>query len=113
MPWTLVEMLREEISKFSNYNDLSHSKLAFGDSVRVTNGPFEGLRAVFIESLTSGERAQVLLHFLGRLSKVQIDVNSLEKEKNGPSEKLNYGSSRRERQTRGRGRRINRTNYIT
>lgn len=99
VPQTLIEMISEEINRQSTCCDFSHQKIIPGDSVQVKEGPLLGLKAVFLESLTSGERAHVLLHFLGRLSKVQMNIGSLEKLSNEPSQ--------RKRLTRGKGRRIN------
>lgn len=98
VPPMLIEMIREAVNKHSICHGLSHQKFSPGDPVHVTSGPLEGLEAVFLESLASGERARVLLHFLGRLGKAQVDVNSLEKLRGEPHQ--------RERRTRGKGRRI-------
>ena len=104
VPQILIETIREAVDKHSICCGLLYQKFSPGDSVRVTSGPLEGVEAVFLESLTSGERVRVLLRFLGRLSKAQVDVNSLEKISNKPHQ--------RERRTRGKGRRINRTTSL-
>jgi transcriptional antiterminator RfaH len=100
VPHLLIETIREELSRRSIGGNASQQRFSPGDSVRVTSGPLEGLSAVFVESLTSSERAWVLLHFLGRMNKVQVDMHNLET--------IHNGSVRRERQTRGKGRRIHR-----
>jgi transcription elongation factor/antiterminator RfaH len=106
VPVALIEMLREEVERRSKYDQGSVRNLMVGDTVRITNGPFEGLSAVFVETLTSRERVNVLLNILGRLSKVQIDLDSLEKlQTDCPGEKSNPCSYQR-RKTRGKGRKI-------
>jgi transcriptional antiterminator RfaH len=112
VPQMLIEMMRERIARYQSHGGFSHQKLSSGDGVRVTSGPLEGLSAIFIDYLTSGERARVLLDFLGRLSKVQVSVDSLEKLSDKASEKGENEPSRRERRTRGKGRRINGTQRI-
>jgi transcriptional antiterminator RfaH len=102
----LIRVIREVVEKKNMYNDVAHRKLAPGDSVQVISGPLEGLKAVFMESATSGARAQVLLHFLGRLSKVQVDTNLLEKVDEEVPSILENRPCRQERRTRGKGRRI-------
>lgn len=102
VPQTVIEMLQEELSQpGASSRNISHQQLLPGDAVRITGGPLEGLNAVFIESLTSGERARVLLHFLGRLNKTQVESNTLEK--------LSSRPEKRERQTRGKRRSIHKT----
>lgn len=102
VPQPIIEILREELSQpGASSRKLAHQQLLPGDAVRITGGPLEGLKAVFIESLTSGERARVLLHFLGHLNRAQVERNALEK--------VSTGSEKRERQTRGKRRSIHKT----
>lgn len=107
VPQMLLEEIREGIDECNGCDIFLHRKLSSGDLVRVTGGPLKSLHAVFVEYIASGERAQILLDFLGRLNKTQVDVSSLEKVSDRPSVKVNNGHSRQERRTRGKGRRIN------
>jgi transcriptional antiterminator RfaH len=104
LPPSLIELLQEETNRYNAYNSQALQRLSCGDEVRITTGPLKGLTAILTESATSSERVQVLLHFLGRLSKVQVGIQSLEKRADQPLQ--------RERQTRGKGRRIHRNNEL-
>jgi transcriptional antiterminator RfaH len=48
-----------------------------GDRVAVTSGPFAGLEGIFQEYVPARQRCQVLLHVLGRLTKVQLPAEVL------------------------------------
>jgi len=63
------------------------------------DGPFQGLETVFAGPTTPSKRVQVLLNFLGRLTKVEVEVSALEKR--AESVRL-----KRIRYTRGKGRKI-------
>jgi len=108
IPPDLMEIIRKEIDRYGKY--LSYQKLSPGDPVRVTSGPLEGLQAIFLEAKAPGNRANILLHVLGRLSKVQLDVNALEKF--DVKEDFRPVVARRERYTRGKGRKIHRPDKI-
>jgi transcriptional antiterminator RfaH len=74
-----------------------------GDTVRITDGPMQGMLAVFERPTTPSERVQVLLTFLGQANRARVPVTDLEKvtpETNSPAS----GSSERRR-----GRRIRRS----
>jgi transcriptional antiterminator RfaH len=108
VPYELIEVFRKEIERRSIHHHMSFSQFVPGDTVLINGGPFEGLQAVFLEPLTSGERARVLIHVLGRLSKMQIETNSLEKLSAPPPTITQSPFLQRERRTRGGGRKINR-----
>jgi transcriptional antiterminator RfaH len=106
VPESLISTIQEMLSRI-NRDNLPHHNLSPGDVVRVKNGPFQGLEAIFVGTLTSNERVQILLHFLGRLSKTQVNLDQLEKIKASPSPPTG-------RRTRGKGRRIRQaTNSMT
>lgn len=74
-----------------------------GDTVRITEGPLQGLQAIFEGPTTAAERVQVLLTFLGQVSRAQVPVTALEKTDPDAAP----SPPKRPRRTRGRGRRIN------
>jgi len=76
-----------------------------GDTVRITDGPLQGMLAVFEKPTTPAERVQVLLTFLGQASRTWIPVTDLEKAPPG-AEAPTPKPPKRPRRTRGRGRRI-------
>jgi transcriptional antiterminator RfaH len=47
------------------------------DSVRITDGPFSGLEAVFEKPLSASGRVQVLIEILGQTTRVSLNSNSL------------------------------------
>ena len=73
-----------------------------GEPVRIVDGPFRDMTAVFDRPLGPAERVQVLLQVLGQVSRVQIEASCLEKAAAGP-EPLPF---KRPRRTRGSGRPI-------
>ena len=75
-----------------------------GDAVNITEGPFEGMQAIFEGPTTPSERVTVLLTVLGRISRMQIAVSSLKEVSENNVPPLNTG--KRPRRTRGKGRRI-------
>jgi transcriptional antiterminator RfaH len=73
-----------------------------GDKVRITEGPLKGLLAIFDRPSTPGERVEVLLTFLGQVSRASVAAVDLER---APAE-AQVPQPRPPRRTRGRGRRI-------
>lgn len=74
-----------------------------GDRVRIGDGPFADMLAVFEGDLSASERVTVLMEFLGRLSRIRVDLDSLELVEHRDRQ-AQQGKQRR--RTRGRGRRI-------
>ena len=71
-----------------------------GDTVRITDGPLQGMLAIFEGPTTPAERVRVLLTILGHASRVQVGVADMEKAPPG----LEAPVPKRPRRTRGRGR---------
>jgi transcriptional antiterminator RfaH len=76
-----------------------------GDTVRINDGPFKDMLAIFEGPTTPSQRVQVLLNILGHISRVQISVVDLEKAPPGVS----APGPKRLRRTRGQGHHIKRT----
>ena len=74
-----------------------------GEVVRITEGPLQGMLAIFKGPSTPAERVQVLLTFLGRASRAHVPALDLEKA--APEDEASV-PTKRPRRTRGRGRRI-------
>jgi transcriptional antiterminator RfaH len=74
-----------------------------GETVRITDGPLQGMLAVFEGPSTPAERVRVLLDFLGRGRRAHVSVADVEK----VASKAQASAPKRPRRTRGRGRRIN------
>ena len=77
----MVESLVEEIKRRVEVENNLGSAARFkpGDLVLVTAGPFRDIEAIFDWSLTPQGRCLVVLRILGRLTRVQIDVEYLAK----------------------------------
>ena len=99
VPSHFVEMLRAEINSLNEYFCAPHQSFRPGDTLYVIEGPLRGLETVFIGPTTPGKRVQVLLNFLGRLTKADVELSALEKRTNGVKLKNT-------RYTRGKGRKI-------
>ncbi len=101
VPSVVIEALYEEVNRVNILSSAPNHDLCSGDRVRIKSGPLQGLEAAFTGTITPSKRAWVLIHFLGRLKEVQVGLDTLEKVPNPPTLE-----SRRERSTRGKGRRI-------
>lgn len=97
VPDEIVKVIRERIDSLEAGGGLHIHPFKVGDRVRLTNGPLQGLDAVFLGSVKPGERVKILLKFLGRFNEVKVPVKSLEPAP-APHEQR--------RGTRGHGRRI-------
>jgi transcriptional antiterminator RfaH len=78
-----------------------------GDTVRITDGPLQGLLAIFEGPTTPAQRVRVLLTILGHASRAQVCVTDLEKVSPG----LEVPPPRSPRRTRGQGRRIEKQSF--
>jgi transcription antitermination factor NusG len=101
----VIEAISEQLDKLNMLSHQSHHNFCSGDLVRVKQGPLQDLEMVFIGPTTPSKRVHVLLHFLGRLKEVQVDVETLEKMP-GESDIQRELNIQPERYTRGKGRKI-------
>jgi len=102
MDAAVVDAIRQQVEKLDDQGGLPQHPYKPGDPVRLTRGPLQGLEAVFQGPMKPIQRVQVLLEFLGQQQTVDVDVEDLEQSAAPPP-------ARRERRTRGKGRRIKRT----
>jgi transcriptional antiterminator RfaH len=79
VPDNVIYELRRQISKINAAGGLTCDHLKQGDRVRIVRGPLAGYEAIFDLRLSDKERVQVLLNMLGRLVKVQISANVIER----------------------------------
>jgi transcriptional antiterminator RfaH len=94
VPFGIVEALAIEVDRLNEYSGVP---LRPGDAVYVMDGPLHGLEAVFMGPTTPSRRAQVLLNFLGRLTKAEVEQSTLIKS----AERMHL---EQRRSTRGKGR---------
>lgn len=95
VPDSVIDALRTQIEKVNAGGGIATHAFQIGDRVRLTDGPLEGLDAVFQGPMEASRRVDVLLEFMGRLQEVKVEVSQLE-----------AAAPRPPRRTRGKGRRI-------
>lgn len=107
IPDNVVNEIRQNIELLSETED-RHSKSAIksGTPVRITNGLFQNMQAIFERPISSNERVQILLDILGSLNRVNIDINDLEIISDKQVSCSNPVYKKRQRYTRGHGRHI-------
>ena len=105
VPEAAIELIRDELETI-NVGGRRRASLAHGfrpgDKLRVTDGPLQGMLAIFDRSSTPGERVEVLLTFLGQVSRASVAAADLER---APPE-AQAPQLRPPRRKRGKGRRI-------
>ena len=97
----VINLIRCKLNGVSADGQLVHD-FHPGETVHITDGPLQGMMAIFEGPSTPAERVRVLLTFLGRARRAHVSTSDLEKaapEDGAPA--LN-----RPRRTRGQGRRI-------
>jgi transcriptional antiterminator RfaH len=101
LPEEVINLIRRRLDG-TNGNGRPGHDFKPGDTLRITDGPFQGMLAIFDRPTTPAERVQVLLNILGRANRARIPATDLEKirpEAKAPAPKWPRG-------TRGHGRRI-------
>jgi hypothetical protein len=97
VPHYVIAEIAERLNKL---DILDYQSFRPGDVVQLKNdNSLQDLEMVFVGPIDASQRVCVLLKFLGRLKKVYIDADMLEKKPVNPFQK-------RTRYTRGKGRKI-------
>lgn len=102
LPDQVIDLIRRRLEAMNASKSWKGHRFQPGETVRVADGPLQGLLAIFEGPTTPSQRVQVLLNFLGQVSRAHVTATDLEKitpEVEGPALK-------RPRRTRGRGRPI-------
>jgi len=100
VPGDVIDLIRYKLGEVEAVGGRPEHVFQPGDTVRIIDGPFRGMLAIFDEPTKPVKRVQVLLSILGA-SRVQVDVADLEKVD------AEVPAPKRPRRTRGRGRRTN------
>ena len=74
----VVSLLRQRLAKMQESGYQAY-RFKPGDRVVMTSGPLRDLEAVFERGLSSGQRARILLDFLGRGTRCEVEIDRLEK----------------------------------
>lgn len=78
VPDHIVRCLEQRVQEIqARYK--SDSQFSPGDSVCIVDGPFAGYEGIFDTRLGGGQRIQILLEMLGRLTKTQVDISAIVK----------------------------------
>ena len=104
VPEEVIVLINQKISKMEFEATAPNLRFNPGDMVRIKDGPFEDLLAIFEGPTTPSARVRVLLSTLNRTIRVRIEADDLEK---APAHAVK-AAEKRQRRTRGRGRPINR-----
>lgn len=74
----VVSCLRQRLPEMQQS---AHEACRFkpGDKLEITSGPLKHLEAVFEQGLSSGQRARILVDFLGRWTRCEVETDHLEK----------------------------------
>lgn len=102
VPEQAIDLIRRKLAEINSQGGLPKHRFRPGETVRIAEGPFSGMHAIFEKATSSQERVQVLLSFLGRLNRIKIETYALEK---APTN-AQLAKPKNRRRTRGRGRRI-------
>ncbi|HMT20330.1 MAG TPA: transcription termination/antitermination NusG family protein [Promineifilum sp.] len=102
IPPAIVDLIRNKVSQMDESDVPTPRLFNPGDPVRITRGPMTDMVALFEQDSTPAERVCVLLTFLGRVCRVEVDVTDLERVDSRPA----LAAPRPPRRTRGHGRRI-------
>jgi transcriptional antiterminator RfaH len=102
LPDEVIELIRRKLDMINATGGRPGHNFRPGETVRITNGPLQGLLAAFEGPSTPTERVQVLLGFLGHVSRAHVSVTDLQKV---PAE-AEAPAPKRQRRSRGRGRPI-------
>jgi transcriptional antiterminator RfaH len=102
VPPSVIELIQIKVER-TNADLLSaRSRFKPGDPVRVARGPMTDIVALFERECSPAERVSILLTFLGRTCRVEVNAADLERSASRPA----LVEDRPPRRTRGHGRRI-------
>ncbi len=104
LPPEVIRLIRTKLKELNTQVEKSVAAGTFfeqGDAVRITNGPFQEMVAIFEGPTNPSRRVRVLLTVLDYQRRIQLNATDIEKILDHTQ-----GVKKRRRRTRGRGRRI-------
>ncbi len=76
-----IESIRRHLLQVQNEPlDAAGHRLSPGDRVLINDGPFRGFNALFDHRISSGQRVAVLINFLQRRTRVELDAEFIQKQ---------------------------------
>lgn len=103
VPDEVIKLVAHNVMEAELLASSPHLQFKPGDMVRIKDGPFEDMLAIFEGPTKPAERVRVLISSMNRAVRVRVGINSLEK----APENAAKAAAKRPRRTRGRGRPIN------
>jgi transcriptional antiterminator RfaH len=97
VPPEVIATIRKGTDRLNALGGWPLCDLQPGAPVRIKDGPFAGLEAIFIGPSTPQERVRIFLDFLGGFREVQLDASAIE------PHRINHPHAHK-RGTRGQGR---------
>ena len=102
IPAEVIALIDRKVVELESRGRRPQEQFEPGDQVRIKNGPFRDMLAVFESSTRPGQRVQLLLQALNRSVRVSVSPSALEK----VAADMEQENGNRARRTRGRGRYI-------
>jgi transcription antitermination factor NusG len=103
LPEYVIETIKQQLAGWSQRQGKPVQPYQRGELIRITEGPFADMVAIFNGPSTPGKRVQVLLKVLGQLSRVWLEAQHIEKLPLS-EQPAQPSVPKRPRRTRGRGR---------
>lgn len=102
MPDYVIDVIKQQLDGYDRHRGKLAQPYKQGELIRITEGPFADMVAIFNGPSTPGKRVQVLLKVLGQLNRVWLDAHHIERLSLGEQ----LPERRLQRRSRGRGRPI-------
>ncbi len=103
VPDEIITLVTQKLKSMEVLAQAPNLRFKPGEVVRIKDGPFENLLAIFEGPTNPATRVRVLLSTLNRSVRVSVEAGNLEK---APAHAVE-ATAKRSRRTRGRGRLIN------
>ena len=103
VPQAVIDNIQQNLNVLNRHNAAGSHDFQPGDTVLITDGPFQEMLAIFEGPTSPSKRVQVLLKVLGG-RRLQVEASALKMVESAPAD---YPAPKRPRRTRGQGRRIN------
>jgi transcription elongation factor/antiterminator RfaH len=101
VPSDVITALKHRVAQLNSRSQRTPSRFALGEQVRLKEGPFKEMLALFDGPVAPAEWVHVLLQTMNRSMRLRVAASSLEK-----VEPEQQNGQKRPRRTRGKGRHI-------
>lgn len=101
VPADVIAALKQRVAQLNSRGRRAQSRFAPGEQVRLKDGPFKEMLALFDGPVAPAEWVHVLLQTMNRSMRLRVAAASLEK-----VEPEKHSGQKRPRRTRGKGRRV-------